>query len=174
MAKRKGRRQPPLPPGLIPTPERMEHGDIKRVDHHDPDGSLRLRRGYRAMDTLERYWSAGYVSAAAYSAARAFQEDFATARCAGPPPVDLLRAGDGNGLPPQYGATEAAERVWRALKLLGGQGSPGGSCAWFVLGLQHSLTDWRDAIKPMSGKAAKQTFLGVVDVIRDVYPGGKT
>jgi hypothetical protein len=37
---------------------------------------------------------------------------------------------------------ESRRRVAAALDALGGHDSPGGSCAWFVLGLEFSVREW--------------------------------
>jgi hypothetical protein len=36
----------------------------------------------------------------------------------------------------------ARDRVWQTIKMIGGLGSPAGSCLWHVIGLEQSLKQW--------------------------------
>ena len=36
----------------------------------------------------------------------------------------------------------ARERVWQTIKMIGGIGSPAGSCLWHVIGLEETIRHW--------------------------------
>ena len=66
---------------------------------------------------------------------------------------------------------EAARRqVWRALQVVGGVGSPAGSCLWHVLGWERTLREWAQEqgwngrrIKPESAAGILIAALGALE-----------
>jgi hypothetical protein len=133
---------------VIPTPERRTHGVVEQLERPIADESGRPGRPYRAVDTLGAMERRGSITAGMRQAGEDFRTRFATAqldplrapdwarlRVGGSP---RFRTGDGSGLRIE-GARDA---VWRAIRAVGGIGSPGGSCLWHVVGWERSLKEW--------------------------------
>ncbi len=114
---------------------------LEPVYEADPEGRPVVH--HRTVDTLGIMLRAGTISQEMHDAARDFQAQFTIAcfdvvRCmslmrlpGGSDPGDLTEA-----------QLDARRRVGKALDALGGLGSPAGSCAWHVVGLQRSLREW--------------------------------
>jgi hypothetical protein len=71
--------------------------------------------------------------------------------------------------PSPHESDHARRRVMAALDALGGQSSPCGSCAWFVLGLDLTVHAWavREGWggRPLRPAVAKGTLLGALGVL---------
>ena len=133
---------------VTPTPERRNHGVVEQLERPIADESGRPARPYRAVDTLGAMERRGSITAGMRQAGEDFRARFATAqldplrapdwsrlRVGGSP---RFRTGDGSGLRIE-GARDA---VWRAIRAVGGIGSPAGSCLWHVVGWERSLKEW--------------------------------
>jgi Domain of unknown function (DUF6456) len=133
---------------VTPTPERRNHGVVEQLERPIADESGRPARPYRAVDTLGAMERRGSITAGMRQAGEDFRVRFATAqldplrapdwsrlRVGGSP---RFRTGDGSGLRIE-GARDA---VWRAIRAVGGIGSPAGSCLWHVVGWERSLKEW--------------------------------
>ena len=63
----------------------------------------------------------------------------------------------------------ALEKVVHAIDALGGFGSPSGSVAWYVLGLEHTIREWslRQGWngRPMNPAQAQGALLGALGVL---------
>ena len=98
---------------------------------------------HRTVDTLGIMLRAGTITSEMHDAARDFQAQFTIAcydvvRC-----MPLMRLPGGSGPGDLTDAQVDARRdVGAALDLLGGLGSPAGSCVWHVVGLQRSVREW--------------------------------
>ncbi len=131
-----------------PTPERLTHGPIERLEQPISDALGAIGRPHRAIDILATMERRGAITASMRQAGEAFRNRFATAQ------LDPLRAFDwsrlrqgGNtrstsGEEPGLRIERARELVWQALLGVGGLASPGGSCLWHVVGWQRSLKEW--------------------------------
>jgi Domain of unknown function (DUF6456) len=133
---------------VTPTPERRNRGVVEQLERPIADESGRPARPYRAVDTLGAMERRGSITAGMRQAGEDFRARFATAqldplrapdwsrlRVGGSP---RFRTGDGSGLRIE-GARDA---VWRAIRAVGGIGSPAGSCLWHVVGWERSLKEW--------------------------------
>jgi hypothetical protein len=133
---------------LMPTPERRNQGIVERLERPIADESGRPARPYRAVDTLGAMERRGSITASMRQAGEDFRARFATAQ------LDPLRAPDWSRLrvggssrfragdEPGMRIEGARDTVWRAIRALGGMGSPAGSCLWHVVGWERSLKEW--------------------------------
>jgi uncharacterized protein DUF6456 len=131
-----------------PTPERHAHGRIERPDRAIADADGKPARPYRAVDTLAIMQRRGTITAGMRQAGEDFRARFAVAQLDPLRALDLshLRLGERSSARPGEARgmrVEAARTaVWRAVKGVGGIGSPAGSCLWHVLGWEQSLKEW--------------------------------
>lgn len=115
----------------------------REVTELDPDGVRVVH--HRVVDTLGRMRDAGTITPEMHDAARDFQAAFTIANLDRMPSASLVLVqapgtrGTGDLTDAQVGARE---RVGRAMDVLGGIGSPGGSSVWHVVGLQCSIREW--------------------------------
>jgi len=153
-----------------PTPERQQHDRVTRDSETlaDSDGGIGLP--WRAESMLERLERNGDIGARERQAGEEFSRLFQLAH------LDPLRASDvvrgerilaGQGEP--HGSDRARRRVLAAIDALGGQSSPCGTCAWFVLGCEFTLNAWarREGWggRCLSQATAKGTLLGALGVL---------
>jgi len=131
-----------------PTAERLKQGAVERISRPIADANGRPARPYRAVDTLALMERRGTITAAMRQAGEDFRARFATAQLDPLRAIDLsrLRLGErspGPGNDDKGLRVEAARRaVWQAIQMVGGVGSPAGSCLWHVLGWERSLKEW--------------------------------
>jgi hypothetical protein len=130
-----------------PTPERRSRGIVELVERPIADECGRPSRPYRAVDTLAVMERRGSITGGMRQAGEDFRARFAVAQ------LDPLRAPD-LSRPRERGASRfkldepgmriegAREAVWRAIRAVGGSGSPAGSCLWHVVGSEQSLKEW--------------------------------
>ena len=133
---------------VTPTPERRNQGIVERLERPIADESGRPARPYRAVDTLGAMERRGSITASMRQAGEDFRARFATAQ------LDPLRAPDWSRLrvggssrfragdEPGMRIEGARDAVWRAIRAVGGMGSPAGSCLWHVVGWERSLKEW--------------------------------
>jgi hypothetical protein len=133
---------------VMPTPERRNQGIVERLERPIADESGRPARPYRAVDTLGAMERRGSITASMRQAGEDFRARFATAQ------LDPLRAPDWSRLrvggssrfragdEPGMRIEGARDKVWHAIRALGGMGSPAGSCLWHVVGWERSLKEW--------------------------------
>jgi hypothetical protein len=156
---------------LLPTPERLNHGDVIRPADAILDAQGGLVRPYRGLDTLERMQRAGTINERERLAGNRFHDLFRHAM------LDRLRATDPtripisvlNGSGTRAGAGWAGEgnegarlAVLSALDALGGVQSIGGSCAWHVLGCEMTIVTWALTISSTGRRMNKHTASGVL------------
>jgi hypothetical protein len=133
---------------VMPTPERRNHGIVERLERPISDESGRPARPYRAVDTLGTMERRGSITAGMRQAGEDFRTRFATAQLdpLRAPDWSRLRAGGSSGFrggdEPGLRIEGARNMVWRAIRAVGGLGSPAGSCLWHVVGWERSLKEW--------------------------------
>jgi hypothetical protein len=122
-------------------PNKVRDREFEEVRESDPGGRIVVH--HRTVDTLARMLRAGRITQEMHASARSFQAAFLVAN------LDPLRA-----VPVLWvrGARceqslsdrqiDARRRVHEAMQALGGIRSPAGSCAWHIVGLQHSVREW--------------------------------
>lgn len=134
--------------GIMPTPERLDHGIVERLERPIADSSGRSARPYRAVDTLAAMERRGSITAAMRQAGEDFRARFAVAQLDPLRALDYSRPRDGaaarhyGGDGPGSRVEGARQAVWRLILAVGGLGSPGGSCLWHVVGWERSLKEW--------------------------------
>ncbi|HJQ56438.1 MAG TPA: hypothetical protein VJ890_06005 [Vineibacter sp.] len=152
-----------------PTPERQQHNRITREADQvmDSDGGIGLP--WRAESMLERMERNGDISHRERHAGEEFGRLFQLAHLDPLRSADARREGAGTKPDEPHGSERARRRVIAALDALGGQSSPCGTCAWFVLGCELSIRAWalREGWggKPLSPHTAKGTLLGALGVL---------
>jgi hypothetical protein len=122
-------------------PQKVRGRELEEVREKDPDG--RIVYHHRTVDTLGKMLRAGTIDQAMHDAARDFQASFIVAQLDPVRAVPILRV-PGTGREPDLSERQlhARRQVHQAMAALGGIGSPAGSCAWHVIGLQRSVREW--------------------------------
>jgi hypothetical protein len=145
-----------------PTPERRQHDDIVLSPEQIADAYGCIGLPWRAETMLTRLQRNGDISASERLAGEEFQRLF---RRAG---LDPLRAANmaetSRGPRDSHASERPKQEIYVALNALGGQASPGGSCAWFVLGCEMSVNQWatRRSIRREVAKGVLVAALGVL------------
>jgi hypothetical protein len=137
---------------IAPPPERFRADHVSgalvvRCEEPVADANGGVGRPWKALDTLARMERAGSISRGMRAAGVLFNEYFNDAG------LDPLWAADPTRIPVltmsgkpwsigRRGSTSALEAVIDALVMLGGISSPGGSCAWHVLGCEMTIERW--------------------------------
>ena len=107
----------------------------------DPDG--RPVAHPRTIDTLGRLRRLGSITPSMHDAARDFQAQFTIAALDTLRGASLVRiSGGGHAADLTDRQVAAREKVLRAMDALGGINSPAGSCVWYVVGLEYSISQW--------------------------------
>lgn len=152
-----------------PSPERRQHDRIARatLTLADTDGSIGLPWHVESM--LGRMQRRGDIGSRERHAGEEFQRLFRQAH------LDPLKASDprreGQRSQPEtpHGGDRARRRILAALDALGGQASPCGTCAWFVLGHELTVNAWaiREGWggKPLHPATAKGILTGTLGVL---------
>lgn len=159
---------------LRPTPERASHDPVERVPDAIADERGASGQPFRALDVLARMERHGSITPAMRQAGECFRDDFILAH------FEALRSADmgrvpSRGEPTRIGGSvmAARERVWQAVKMLGGLTSPCGCCAWHVLGLQETLMEW--AVfegwrgRPVHQSTASGLLIGALGLLEHHY-----
>ena len=131
---------------LSATAERRAHGPIERVARPIEDARGDWSRPLRALDTLACMLREGTITEQEREAGDRFHDDFRRAHLDGlfasdttRIPVVLANGNNGRGV---NGNEACRLAVMSAIDALGGQGSAGAECAWYVLGCELPLTRW--------------------------------
>ena len=164
---------------LSPTPERQKQGPVERLDRPIADGSGRVGRPYRAIDTLAVMERRGSITSGMRQAGEDFRARFAVAQLDPLRAFDISRARSGNrstftcGGEPGLRIEHAREAVWRAILSVGGPNSAGGSCLWHVLGWERSLKEWALeqgwSGRKVSQEAASGIFIAALGVLESHF-----
>ena len=130
-----------------PTPRRLGHGQVMQLERAIADAQGGVGHLWQTIDTLARMERQGSITAPMHRAGNRFHDDFRLASLdpifAGDPariPVQLKSAAAAR--PHNWGSEAARLSVISALDALGGLHSPGGVCAWHVLGCETTLAKW--------------------------------
>ncbi len=152
-----------------PLPERHQHDRVIRNAETVADTLGAIGMPWRVEGLLDRLQRHGDITAGQRHAGEEFARLFGLAH------LDPIRAadmahGDRTGsAAANHGSERARRKVRAALDALGGQGSPCGTCAWFVLGCEYSVRAWamREGWggKPLSEPVAKGTLIGTLGVL---------
>jgi hypothetical protein len=165
-----------------PTPERLRHGRIERLDRAIADSRGNAARPHRALDTLAIMERRGSITAGMRQAGEDFRARFTMAQLDPLRALDLsqLRLGENRSQGGDEGRglrIEAArDAVWRAIQAIGGIASPAGSCVWHVVGWERSLKAW--AIEQgwngrrVSQEAASGILVAALGALEAHYGGG--
>lgn len=139
---------------LEPTRERRAQGPIERLVAPIEDTRGEWSRPLHAVDTLTAMLREGSIGAPERAAGLRFHDLFRLAHLDGLFASDTTRLGvilangsNGRGV---EGNEMARLQILSALDALGGIQSPGGSCAWYVLGCELPLTRW--AVQGWAGR----------------------
>lgn len=142
-----------------PSKWRLQHGGFSEpVREADPQLGTPIQHS-RAVDTLGLMLNNGTITSEMHEAGCTFRTLFRTACFESVSTSQLLRV-------PRLGLdhisalqVDARRRVAAAMDALGGHGSPAGSCAWFVVGLEMSVREWA-ARQGWSGRPLPQPIAG--------------
>jgi hypothetical protein len=156
-----------------PSPWRLQHGRFDEgVRGTDPDtGTPILHR--RAVDSLGVLLANGSITPQMHEAGVVFRAVFQRAALDRVRTMPMIRILGGRMDLLSESQTAARERVARAITHLGGFGSPSGSIAWYVLGLEHSVRDW--ALRqgwcgrPVNPAQAQGILLGTLGMLAAHY-----
>lgn len=153
---------------VLPTPERHTHGLVERLDRAIADESGRPARPYRAVDTLAAMERRGSITAGMRQAGEDFRVRFAIAQLdplrvpdwSRPRDSGASRFNDADG--PALRIEAARDVVWRAIRAVGGVGSPAGSCLWHVIGWERSLKEWAIEQGWSGRRVSQETASGIL------------
>jgi hypothetical protein len=131
---------------IEPTRERRAKGAIERLAVPIEDCRGERSRPLKAVDTLSAMMREGSIGSREKKAGDRFHKLFRLAHFDGlfasdttRLPVILANGSNGRGI---AGNEAARLQILCVLDALGGIQSPGGSCAWYVLGCELPLTRW--------------------------------
>jgi hypothetical protein len=134
---------------VAPAPERFraDHiagGAVARLLEPIADANGGIGRPWKAFDTLARMERAGTISPGMRAAGALFREWFNEAGldplwASDPTRTPVLSHNNGRASLVRRGSATAVEMVWDSLQQLGGIASPGGSCAWHILGCEMTI-----------------------------------
>ena len=118
----------------------------------------------RAVDTVLEMLRKGTISRHQYDAGVRFRDDFDLGQCEPLRAASLMRVGGRHGADIAGSMHAARARVGKAIRALGGMGSPGGDLVWEVVGRGLTILDycrrrpWGRDGAPLSRKAASLTL----------------
>jgi len=152
-----------------PLPERLQHDRVTRDAETLADTLGGIGLPYRVESLLGRLERHGDITAGQRHAGEEFGRLFALAHLDPIRAADVLHNDRTGSAAANHGSERARRKVLAALDALGGQGSPCGTCAWFVLGCEFSVRAWamREGWggKPLSEPVAKGTLIGTLGVL---------
>jgi hypothetical protein len=145
VAKRKRRRAPNSTAEDLskPSPWRLQHGGFTDgVREADPETGTPVVHRY-AIDTLGVMLNNGTITREMHDAGAIFRRQFRAAALDTLRALPLIRVPGGRGFDTMTEQqVQAREKVAAAIDALGGPASPAGACAWHVVGLECSITEW--------------------------------
>jgi hypothetical protein len=152
-----------------PSKWRLQHGGFSEpVREADPvTGVPVLHR--RAVDTLGVMLANGTITREMHEAGSIFRTLFRSAAADGMATSQLTRLPGATADGISNRQLEARRRVAEALDALGGHDSPGGSCVWFVVGLEFSVREWAMrqgwSGRPVHGPAAQGMLVAALGTL---------
>jgi hypothetical protein len=162
---------------IEPTRERRVKGAIERLVRPIEDCHGAWSRPLKAVDTLSAMMREGSIGFPERQAGERFHDLFRLAHFDGlfasdttRIPVILANGANGRGAD---GNEAARLQILCALDALGGIQSPGGSCAWYVLGCELPLTRWAIEVgwsgRRVSRLAASGVLLTDLGILRGYW-----
>ena len=144
MSKKRPRQQQRQVSDLIwpPTPERLCHGEVERLNRPIADEHGRPARPFQAVDILAAMERRGRITAGMRGAGEDFRETFQRAHLDPLRAANLERIGFTLIATPSSRIEAARQHVWKIITAIGGIGSPAGSCLWHVIGLEQTIRHW--------------------------------
>jgi len=126
-----------------PSRWRLQHGPVgEPVREADPETGTPVVHRY-AIDTLGVMLSNGTITREMHDAGAIFRRQFRAAALDTLRALPLIRVPGGRGVDTMTEQqVQAREKVAAAIDALGGPASPAGACAWHVVGLECSITEW--------------------------------
>jgi Domain of unknown function (DUF6456) len=155
-------------PDPVVLPERLQHDRIDRAVEQIVDALGHAGAPYRVETMLGRMERHGSISARQRLAGEQFGRLFRLAQ------LDPLHAADmgqrtHGAVTDAHRSLWARERVNAALDALGGLGSPCGTAAWVVLGMELTVGEWcrREGWggRPINAHVGKGTLVGALGVL---------
>ena len=152
-----------------PSAERRQHDRVSRAVETLPDATGAIGLPWHVESMLARLERRGDISARERHAGEEFHRLFQLAHLDPLKSPDVRREGPRSQSDAPHGNDRARRRILAALDALGGQGSPCGTCAWFVLGCELSIRGWAMrqgwSSRPLSRDVAKGTLIGTLGVL---------
>lgn len=153
---------------------RHQHDEIDRVSAQITDAAGDIGNPFHSVSLLTAMARGGRISREERIAGEEFHERFIIAGHQPLRAADMGRIGCARGGTPMHrGSVAAQEAVNEALERLGGRSSRSGSCAWYVLGLEYSLTRWageeRTRGRMISTQNASGILIGVLGVLQRYF-----
>jgi hypothetical protein len=152
-----------------PSRWRLQHGGFSEpVREADPQTGTPVQHR-RAVDTLGLMLANGTITEEMHEAGCIFRTLFRGAAIDAMPTSQLIRVPGAVADGISSRQLDARHRVVDALDALGGQGSPAGSCAWFVIGLECSIREWAQrrgwSGRPVHGPVAQGILVAALGTL---------
>ena len=126
----------------VPSRWRLQHGGFSEpIREADPETGVPVVHR-RAVDTLGQMLANGTITQEMHDAGAVFRRQFRVAALDQLRAMPLIRIPGGSGDSLTDRQVAAREQVAHAMMALGGFESAAGSCAWHVVGLEHSVREW--------------------------------
>lgn len=125
-----------------PSTWRLQHGGFDGGTRGiDPDTGVPILHR-RAVDSLGVLLANGSITREMHEAGTVFRALFQRAALDSVRTMPLIRIPGGAPDLLTENQAVAREKIVHAINVLGGFGSPAGSIAWYVVGLEHTIRDW--------------------------------
>lgn len=153
------------------TVERAQHDREPRAIVETRAGGQRAR-AVRDTDTIGRLLGNRTITLDMARAARRFHRAFHTAA------LDQLHAAPmerlAKGRTDDTRVMNARERVWKAIKALGGHGTPAANAVWFVVGCRLTIKEWARRERFGHGghldeRCARGILIGALSCLQDAH-----
>lgn len=153
-----------------PTKHRRQHGGLERVDKQIVDAHGAIGNPWRTIGLLAKWERAKRITPEMRAAGEKFHELFQLAALDPIQAADMGRIANCGRADKHRGSVQAREEVGEAIGALGGHRAQGASCAWYVLGCEHSLTQWVlrqgwGGNRASAVHEAKGMLIGALDVL---------
>ena len=175
MAGKRRTKRPAMPREDLGRPSawRLQHGSFgDPVREADPETGtpIALRR---AVDTLGAMLANGTITPPMHDAGVVFRGQFRAAALDTLRAMPLIRIPAGSGDPLTERHVHARRKVAAAMRVLGGQDSAAGSCAWHVVGCEASIREWATRQgwggKPIGHSQAQGILIAALGVLASHY-----
>ena len=152
-----------------PSKWRLQHGPFEGpIRATDPETGTPTQHR-RAVDSLGMMLANGTITPQMHEAGEIFRGMFRAACFDGMSTSQLMRIPGSRVDTLSTMQIDARRRVAAALDALGGHDSPGGSCAWFVIGLEFSVREWAMrqgwAGRTMHGPVGQGVLVGTLGML---------